>query len=446
MAFEAAGGTGKAFVPIKDLSLYGSKWTIRARVMTKSDCRVFHNQRGEGKLFSCQLLDDSGEIRVTFFGDAVAKYYDMLHLNKVYSFSNGLLKLTNKKFNPKGDYEITFDERACIAPLENTPSFAEIRHNFVKLQEIRDVPVGETVDVAAIVKHVEDVETIFTKLTGEQRSKRNLILWDDTDTTVRFILWGDRATKTFDTNGVIFVKGARVGEFQGKTLNVTAATHIEVNSAHERARELVAWSNGSGASLGNPEALSLASEQFSEASARTLEAILIEADALAVQSGLLLRWCSPVTICKIPYERPPFYRACQEEVSGRKCLRKVDLVDGCYRCSDGHIAPNTSLGNRFVLNINIADHSANKYATAFNEVGQKIMQRTADEVAEEYENDKERYEDVIEKLQFTKWTMQLKCVKERYNDKDRIKMTILDAIPLTNVSGSSASASSSQVN
>ena len=42
---------------------FQNKWTIKARVTHKSDIRRWSNARGEGHLFSFDLVDESGEIR-----------------------------------------------------------------------------------------------------------------------------------------------------------------------------------------------------------------------------------------------------------------------------------------------------------------------------------------------------------------------------------------------
>ena len=59
------------------------RWTIKARVTQKSNIRTWSNSRGEGKLFSINLLDDSGEIKATAFRDEVDRYYEMIEVNKV---------------------------------------------------------------------------------------------------------------------------------------------------------------------------------------------------------------------------------------------------------------------------------------------------------------------------------------------------------------------------
>jgi replication factor A1 len=51
---------GSAFTPIANLNMYQSRWTIRARITTKSEIRTWSNARGEGSLFSIDMLDSSG--------------------------------------------------------------------------------------------------------------------------------------------------------------------------------------------------------------------------------------------------------------------------------------------------------------------------------------------------------------------------------------------------
>jgi replication factor A1 len=64
----------EAVVPITMLTPYSSNWTLRARVTQKADVRTYSNSRGEGKLFSMTLADESGEIRITFFNEAVDRF------------------------------------------------------------------------------------------------------------------------------------------------------------------------------------------------------------------------------------------------------------------------------------------------------------------------------------------------------------------------------------
>ena len=48
------------------LNMWQNKWTIKARVTSKGDVRTWNKSTGSGKLFSMDLMDESGAIRVMF--------------------------------------------------------------------------------------------------------------------------------------------------------------------------------------------------------------------------------------------------------------------------------------------------------------------------------------------------------------------------------------------
>ena len=85
-------------------------------VTAKGERRTWSNARGEGSLFSVDLLDKNGtQIRGTFFKEGVDKFYDVIHKDCVYYFSNGRLKAANKAFTSiANDYEISFDASATV--------------------------------------------------------------------------------------------------------------------------------------------------------------------------------------------------------------------------------------------------------------------------------------------------------------------------------------------
>lgn len=59
------------------------RWSIKARVVNKSNIRTYSNAKGEGKLFNVELMDQTGEIRANGFNEQVDRFYEMLQIDHV---------------------------------------------------------------------------------------------------------------------------------------------------------------------------------------------------------------------------------------------------------------------------------------------------------------------------------------------------------------------------
>lgn len=80
----------KNYRPIRSLTLFGTDWTIKARITMKGEIKHWKNQRGEGYLLPFELIDEDGvQICATLFNDAVDKFNPILQQDKV----NGVEKL-----------------------------------------------------------------------------------------------------------------------------------------------------------------------------------------------------------------------------------------------------------------------------------------------------------------------------------------------------------------
>jgi len=79
-------------------------------VTKKYDIKKWNNARGNGELFTVDLVDADGtQIQGTFFNQQVQKFYPGIKENKVYVVSIGAIKLANKKFTSiPNDFCISF--------------------------------------------------------------------------------------------------------------------------------------------------------------------------------------------------------------------------------------------------------------------------------------------------------------------------------------------------
>lgn len=110
-------------MPIKALNTFARDWKIQARVASKSEKRS--TNKG-GSLLKIALVDIYGtQIEGTFFNDAAERFDPLLKENKVYLFSNGQIKMANKKFTSiKNDFCIVFEKHANITEVADDGSIA----------------------------------------------------------------------------------------------------------------------------------------------------------------------------------------------------------------------------------------------------------------------------------------------------------------------------------
>lgn len=99
--------------PLKD-------WTIKARIIKKSNPRQWVNEQGSGKVCSILIrdeLDGTSEMRAIMFNEAVDEFYDNLQEGKVYYISRAHLKPTNPNFKDsrtQNEFEINIVPTSII--------------------------------------------------------------------------------------------------------------------------------------------------------------------------------------------------------------------------------------------------------------------------------------------------------------------------------------------
>ena len=101
----------------------------------------------------------------------------------------------------------------------------------------------KTLDVCGVVAEVSANEIVNLKK-GNQKVRKYVTLVDDTGYAISLTLWATMCVRITndDLHKVIAVKGARVSEFGGKSLNAAddhSSLFTELN--HERFRHLYKW-------------------------------------------------------------------------------------------------------------------------------------------------------------------------------------------------------------
>lgn len=315
------------------------RWTIKARITAKGEIRRWSNARGEGTLFSIDLLDSQGgEIRGTFFKDACEKFFPQLEEGKVYTFSGAVVKaVQNRQYsNLKNNYELTFNANSEIRAVANDAGIKAQHYSFVKIDSINMTEPNSTIDVIAVVKHATDVsEIISQKMGGRQLFKRDLTLIDETGCEIKLTLWGDRAQAQYDwaSKPIVAFKGVKVGDYGGRSLSTSQSSGIAVNPMIDEAHALnqfrAACPNGEipvGASLSNNPGGSTSAGDLMERRKTTSS---IKDENLGMHDDKPDYITIKATTTYIKHDNDCWYPACP----GEKCSKKVtQTTDGTWRC------------------------------------------------------------------------------------------------------------------
>ena len=181
------------------------------RISSKTDIKTWNKPSGSGKLFSMDVMDDSGEIRVTAFKDQCDAFYEKAIVGKVFYISNCSVKNANKQYSKlNNEYELTFKDNGMLEQADDTGDIPTVTYNFVTISDLSGCSKDSNVDVIGVVKTAGDATNITTKA-GKELTKREITLVDRSNTQVTLTLWGKTA-ETFDptNNPIVAAKGARV--------------------------------------------------------------------------------------------------------------------------------------------------------------------------------------------------------------------------------------------
>ncbi|WCJ20607.1 Replication protein A 70 kDa DNA-binding subunit A [Euphorbia peplus] len=423
-------------MPISALNPYQGRWTIKARVTTKAELRHYNNPRGGGKVFSFDLLDsDGGEIRVTCFNAVADQFFDQIETGKVYLISKGSLKPAQKNFNHlHNDLEIFLESSSVIQPcFEDDNSIPRQQFHFRPISEIEGMDNNSVVDIIGIVTSITPTASIMRK-NGMETQKRALQLKDMSGRSVELTLWGNlcnaegqRVQSTCDLGifPVLAVKTARVNDFKGKAVGTIATSQLFLEPDFPEARRLKEWFEKEGK---NAPSISLSREMTSVGRVDTPKTISqIKDEKLGTSEKP--DWIT-VNGTVIFIKADNFcYTACPNVAGDRACNKKVtNNGDGKWWCEKCDRSMD-ECDYRYILQVQIQDHTGITWATAFQESGEEIMGISAKELhLLKYEKqDDDGFSKILRQALFSRFLFKLKVKEETFSDEQRVKSTVVSA-------------------
>ncbi|KAF4511929.1 hypothetical protein G6O67_001126 [Ophiocordyceps sinensis] len=424
MPSRPATHAGAIIYPIEGLSPFAHKWTIKARVSAKSEIKTWHKATGEGKLFSVNLLDDSGEIKATAFNEQCDAFYDVLQEGAVYYISSPCrVNIAKKQFtNLPNDYELTFERDTVVEKAEDQSSVPQVRFNFCTIQQLQSVEKDNTVDVIGVLKEVGEVGEITSKKDGRPFQKRELTLVDDTGYSVRITVWGKTAS-SFDANpeSVVAFKGTKVSDFGGKSLSLLSSGTMTVDPDIPDAHRLKGWYDSAGRMDTFSTHQGLASMGGATGRREEIKTIAqVKEENLGVDD--MAYYSIKATIVFI--KQDSFcYPACSSQGCNKKVTPMGDGTWHCEKCSVSHDKPN----HRFIMSLNVADHTSHQWLSCFDETGVMIFGKSANELVELRENDEAKFMAAFEEVNCKKLSFRCRAKMDNYGDTQRVRYQVMNA-------------------
>mmetsp|Transcript_42543 Transcript_42543/g.131768 ORF Transcript_42543/g.131768 Transcript_42543/m.131768 type:complete len:456 (+) Transcript_42543:51-1418(+) len=431
--------TEQCCLPISELSAYTQRWTIRARVTSKSVLRTFSKGTSGGKVFHVHLLDvHGGEIRASFFNEAADKHFDALQRGKCYALSRGSVRVANQQFNAcKHRYELSFDRAAEVQEVADDERIEAVKLALTDLRSVQSRALPCNVDLCGVITAAGPVVS-FTSREGKDLVKREVTIADDSAMSIGVTLWGERAKQddaSFEGHPVVCLKSVTVKEWNGGRSGSLSESGALVTSptAAEAQRVRQWWAQGGSSQALTPlSAAGGGAARAASAKPMDLAEMRLASDQVLQQPELYSVVCrlALVQFSKKGETQPLFYEACQELREGKSlpCNRRVDSSGFCPSCNRaGKSAPRLNLRCRF------ADCGDVAWLTTFHEAAQQVIGLTAEQVQalERGEGGRETLEAAIMMRYFSQpLQVTLRAKLDTYNGEARTNVSCIDARPV----------------
>ncbi|TQE04749.1 hypothetical protein C1H46_009602 [Malus baccata] len=424
-------------IPINALNPYQGRWAIKARVTAKGDPRRYNNAKGDGKVFSFDLLDsEGGEIRVTCFNAVLDRFYDIIEVGRVYLISKGSLKPAQKNFNHlKNDWEITLDASSTVdlCPDEDGSIPAQ-NFDFRPISEIENAESNSIVDVIGIVISVNPSVPIMRK-NGMETQRRILNLKDWSGKSVELTLWGDVCNREGQKleemlasgfSPVLAVKAGKINDFSGKSVGTIHSTQLFINPEISDALTLRDWFDGGGKDTAS---VSISKDFVPGGTKNEIRKTVSQIKDEGLGRSDKPDWVTVKATISFIKTDSFCYTACPLMIGDRQCNKKVSRSGNrgwqCDRCNQEF----EECDYRYLLQAQIQDHTGLTWATAFQETGEEILGCSAKELylLKYEEQDDSRFGDIVRSSIFNRFLFKLKIKEEMYGDEQRVKITIVKA-------------------
>lgn len=333
-------------LPISEISATSKNFSVEGKIVDIFPVREFSSENSSGKVQSMVIMDNTGTIRINFWGDQVdeisaSKSDDFLRVTSVYP-----------KFN---DYSQSIEINAgkystiSLNPDDLSISPEEIKPQFILFKDI----TGAESAISIKLKILEKLEVREITRRNDQSTGRvqNLNVMDEGGERGRLTAWDDDIDHfdNFEENQTVAVTFARAKR-DDYGVNVTLGRNSTMEETNEFSADLIFQSADQLTNSQDPM-LTTAINELQENTVSKVEALVVKI-----------------------FEKLGFYNSCSN------CLKKViEDIDGSAKCPEHG---DTDPKRRMIVSCTLDDSSKTITAKFFANNAEKFLGISADEAWE----------------------------------------------------------------
>lgn len=300
---------------------------------------------------------------------------------------------------------------------EEQDGVPQVRFNFTSIGDLQSVEKDTTIDTIGILKEVSETNQIISKTTSKPYDKRELTLVDNTNFSVKLTIWGNTAT-SFDVmpESVIAFKGLKVSDFGGRSLSLLSSGSMTVNPDIDEAYKLKGWYDAQGKTDTFTSHASMG-DSMGDAGGRgkPMKSIMQVKEENLGMSDKPEYFTTKATIIFAKQENFAYPACGLDECKNKKVVEEEPGQWRCASCQKTYPKPEY----RYVLSINVSDHTGQIWLSCFNDVGVMIMGMTADKLMEMMENEGEAASEVFQQATCKSWIFKCRAKMDNFQDQQR---------------------------
>ncbi|KAH8066836.1 hypothetical protein JL721_8024 [Aureococcus anophagefferens] len=313
----------------------------------------------------------------TFFKEVADKVFPLLEEGKVYVFqeTSGRLKPSNKQYTSiPHEFEVTFGN-VTVEPADDDGAIARNVGDWKKISMFADGggPREGNVDIVGVIKAAFPAGQITSKRTGQELTKREVVLCDDSGYDVRLTFWGELALRDdafFEAQPVLAAKGLRVSDFGGVSLSSGFGSQLIFDGQEDpESLRLRAWWTEGGGREAPTVALTGASGGSGAPAAFGDRIVLDDIKGRQLGFGEKPDYVTFKGTLNFVKTDRLWYEACAQEGCQKKVVQNSDGTWHCEKCQ----ATNAECKRRYLMSSTFVDDSAQSWVSAFNDHATKIF-------------------------------------------------------------------------